>query len=139
MHAPFSHLATVLSPLTAIKLFHTAVWALLAGCIVALPIPALLRRFKCAWILTAIILAECAILALNRGRCPLTDLAAHYTPDRSPNFDIYLPTWLAAHNKAIFGALFVFNELIVSLCWCRHAPLASRGHVTGFTDRSRPQ
>jgi hypothetical protein len=24
-------------------------------------------------------------------------------PDRADNFDIYLPVWLARHNKVIFG------------------------------------
>ena len=42
----------------------------------------------------------------------MTDLAAKYTADRSPNFDIYMPNWLARHNKAIFGALFLVNEVI---------------------------
>jgi hypothetical protein len=99
--------------LTAIKLFHTAVWAVLAGCILALPITALLHRFDWAVILTAIILLECGVLAVNKGRCPLTDVAARFTDERADNFDIYLPNWLARHNKTIFGTLFLVNELIV--------------------------
>jgi hypothetical protein len=51
--------------LTAIKLMHTAVWAFLAGCIMALPITALLRRFDWVVILTAVILIECGVLALK--------------------------------------------------------------------------
>jgi hypothetical protein len=31
--------------------------------------------------------------------------------ERADNFDIYLPNWVARHNKAIFGTLFVLNEL----------------------------
>ena len=69
--------------LTAIKLFHTAVWAVLAGCILALPITALLHRFDWAVILTAIILLECGVLAVNKGRCPLTDVAARFTDERA--------------------------------------------------------
>ena len=42
----------------------------------------------------------------------MTDLAAKYTADRSPNFDIYMPNWLAVHNKTIFSALFLVNEAI---------------------------
>ena len=103
--------------LVAIKLLHTAVWALLAGCILALPVAGLMRRFDWAVILTAIILVECGVLALNRGRCPLTDVAARFTGERADNFDIYLPNWLARHNKAIFGTLFVVSLLIV--LWCR--------------------
>jgi hypothetical protein len=53
------------------------------------------------------------VLAINGGKCPLTDLAARYTTDRVHNFDIYLPNWLAQHNKIIFGALFVAGELVM--------------------------
>jgi len=102
--------------LIAIKLIHTVVWALLAGCILALPITGLRRRFDWTAILTAIILVEYGVLALNAGKCPLTDWAARFTNERAANFDIYLPNWLAQHNKAVFGTLFVVNELIV--LWC---------------------
>ena len=61
--------------------------------------------------------AECAILAVNRFRCPLTDLAGRYTEQRADNFDIYLPLWLARRNKLIFGALFGVGELLVLGLW----------------------
>jgi hypothetical protein len=59
---------------------------------------------------------------LNHGKCPLTDVAARYTKDRRDNFDIYLPNWLARHIKAIFGALFVLNEVIVLWFWMNTSP-----------------
>ena len=99
--------------LTAIKLLHTMIWAFLAGSILALPFLAAFRRFRWAATLSAVVLFECAVLAINDGRCPLTDLAAKYTADRAPNFDIYLPNWLAEHNKFIFGVLFVIGEVAV--------------------------
>jgi hypothetical protein len=108
-----------ISPLVAIKLLHTLVWAIMAGSILALPVTALLERFNAAIILTVIILAECGVLAFNEGRCPLTGLAARFTADRADNFDIYLPNWLARHNKLIFGTLFVVNELFVLWCWAK--------------------
>ena len=40
------------------------------------------------------------------------------TPEqRSANFDIYLPVWLARYNKAIFGTLFVVGGLFVLARW----------------------
>ena len=105
--------------LPAIKLLHTVIWALLAGCILALPILAVLRRFRWAAIITVVVLSECVTLAINGGRCPLTDFAARYTGDRTANFDIYLPIWLAEHNKFIFGTLFVLGEVVVVACWRR--------------------
>ena len=58
------------------------------------------------------VLLECVVLAVNHCRCPLTDVAARYTDDRAPNFDIYLPVWLARYNKQVFGTLFVAGLLV---------------------------
>lgn len=105
--------------LTIIKLVHTGIWAFLAGSILALPAAAVFRRFRWAAIITVIVLLECAVLVVNGGRCPLTDVAARYTVDRTPNFDIYLPSWLAEHNKAIFGILFVVGEFVLVARWLK--------------------
>ena len=105
--------------LTTIKLVHTLIWAVMAASILALPALALMRRFDWAAGLTALILLECGVLAANGGRCRLTDLAAKYTDERADNFDIYLPLWLARHNKVIFGTLFVLGLLVVLAEWFR--------------------
>jgi hypothetical protein len=105
--------------LTAIKVLHTLIWAFLAASIVALPVLGVLRRFRWAAILTGIVLLECGVLAVNGGRCPLSDMAARFTDDRSHNFDIYLPNWLAQRNQGIFGVLFVAGELVVLGCWLK--------------------
>ena len=85
--------------LTAVKVAHTIVWALFAGFIVAIPLVSWRGGHRLAAWLAAIILVEVIVLALNRWRCPLTSLAARYTDDRRHNFDIFLPEWLARHNK----------------------------------------
>jgi hypothetical protein len=103
--------------LTLIKMSHTIIWALFAGCIIALPLAGLRRRFDWAQGLTAVVLLECVVIVANRWRCALTGLAARFTEDRADNFDIYLPIWLARHNKTIFGSLFLVGEMIVLGCW----------------------
>ena len=105
-----------ISMLTAIKLLHTAIWAFFAGCILVLPVAGLVHRFDWAVILTVLVFLEGGVLALNKGRCPLTNWAGRFTDERGDNFDIFLPEWLARRNKAIFGTLFVVNELIVLCC-----------------------
>ena len=115
--------------LTAIKLLHTVVWAVLAGSIVFLPLAGVLRRFRWAAILTGLVLLECGVLAINRGRCPLSDLAARFTNSHADNFDIYLPNWLAHNNKIIFGILFIAGELVVLGCWLRERNTASSRSV----------
>jgi hypothetical protein len=103
--------------LIGIKLLHTAIWFFFAGCIVAIPFAGARSQFRWVAVLTGLVLVECAVIAANRGRCPLTDLAARYTAERADNFDIYLPLWLARRNKTIFGTLFVIGELFVLGRW----------------------
>ena len=67
-------------------------------------------RTKSSVILVGI---EVAVLLFNKWTCPLTPLAKKYTSNRNPNFDIYLPEWLAKHNKFIFGAIFVVGMGLV--------------------------
>ncbi len=103
--------------LRTIKLLHTAVWALFAGCIVAIPVVVWRDELRLAVTLSAIVTVEVIILAINRWKCPLTAVAARYTDERRPNFDIYLPEWLARFNKEIFGTLFGGGLLLVLARW----------------------
>lgn len=95
--------------LTAIRLIHTLVWSFFVAMIVAVPVAAWFQRFDLFALFSAIVLVEVIVLAVNRLRCPLTGVAARYTDDRRPNFDIYLPVWLAQYNKQVFGSLFVLG------------------------------
>lgn len=111
---------TSTAALRLVKGIHTLVWALFAGAIVALPVVAWRGRFDVALALVGLVLAEVLVLLVNGWRCPLTDVAARYTDDRLDNFDIYLPLWLARHNKTIFGALFVGGVLVTWVLWVSH-------------------
>ncbi len=105
--------------LRAVKLVHTVVWAFFAGSILAIPCLAWVGRLREAFILIGVVLVEVLVLVVNRWRCPLTGVAARYTQDRRDNFDIFLPEWLARHNKLIFGALYVAGALFTLARW-RH-------------------
>lgn len=105
--------------LFAIKAFHTVVWAVFAGCIVAIPFAVHLGRWREAAILIGIVFVEVLVILLNRGSCPLTPMAARHTPDRAPNFDIFLPVWLAHYNKAIFGSLYGCAVVYAAVSWVR--------------------
>ncbi len=115
MDAPRADPAT--AALRVVKVVHTLVWALFAGCIVALPIVAWRKHLDGALALIAIVGLEVLVLAANRLRCPLTDIAARYTQDRRDNFDIYLPLWVARYNKHIFGALYAAGVLYTAVVW----------------------
>jgi hypothetical protein len=103
--------------LIAVKVVHTVVWVFFVACILAVPITAGLHRFKLSVVFAGLVLMECLVLAVNRCRCPLTDVAVRYAPEDSPNFDIYLPRTVAKYNKQIFGTIFVLGGLFALAEW----------------------
>lgn len=102
---------TPATKLRAIKAVHTLVWAVFASSILAIPVLAFRGELALAWALVGFVFLEVAVLLANRMRCPLTDVASRYTAERQDNFDIYLPLWLARHNKTVFGGLYVAGIL----------------------------
>jgi hypothetical protein len=103
--------------LQAVKLAHTVVWVFFVVCILAIPVFAWRGRFGLAALFIGIVAVECLVIVFNDWRCPLTPIAARYTDDRRANFDIYLPEWLARHNKTIFGALYAAGVFFTLLRW----------------------
>jgi hypothetical protein len=103
-HSPPSN---AINSLRVVKVVHTAVWAFFASSILAIPAFAWADEYRYAGILIGIVLIEVAVLLANGWRCPLSAVAARFTDDRRDNFDIYLPAWLARHNKLLFGFLYV--------------------------------
>jgi len=69
-----------------------------------------------AWLL-ALVAAEVLVIVFNGMQYPLTPVAARFTTDRRENFDIFLPEWLAKHNKLIFGALYLLGVVISVVRW----------------------
>jgi hypothetical protein len=105
------------SRLVLVKALHTAIWALLAACVVAIPIAAWLGWFGAALGLIGVVAVEVAVLALNAWQCPLRGVAGRYTADRRDGFDIFLPPWLARNTMPIFGPLFAGGLLATGVLW----------------------
>jgi hypothetical protein len=103
--------------LTAVKVVHTAVWAFFAVCIFAIPVCAWRGQFRVTAMLIGIVFLEVLVLVANRWRCPLTNVAGRYTEDRRDNFDIYLPEWVARHNKTIFGTIYIAGIIATLVLW----------------------
>ena len=103
--------------LFAVKAIHTLFWAFFASCILAIPVLAWRGQFDSVLALAVIVLIEVVILLVNGWHCPFTAVAAHYTDDRSDNFDIFLPRYIARYNKLIFGWLFAAGLLLALLLW----------------------
>lgn len=103
--------------LRRVKLAHTVAWACFVTAILAVPLCGWARRYDWAAAFALLVFGEVLILVINDWRCPLTAVAARYTDDRRDNFDIYLPEWLARHNKTIFGWLFAGGLLFTLARW----------------------
>lgn len=103
--------------LRRVKILHTAIWVLFATCTAAIPLLASIGQDRAAIALIFVVLVEVLILIVNGGRCPLTAVAAQYTRDRRANFDIYLPEWLARHNKAVFGLMYLAGVAMTFWRW----------------------
>lgn len=103
--------------LRRVKILHTVIWALFATCTAAIPVLASIGQERAAIALIFVVLVEVLILIANGGRCPLTAVAAQYTRDQRANFDIYLPEWLARHNKTVFGLLYLAGVAMTFWRW----------------------
>ena len=102
-------------PLALVKTLHTVIWAFFATCILAIPVLVYTNRPAPALFLIGVVTIEVLVIVFNGWRCPLTNVAARYTSDRRDNFDIYLPLWLAKHNKTIFGTFYVLGVLYAAV------------------------
>jgi hypothetical protein len=103
---------------TFIKTIHTAIWAVMATAIFYIGYCVVVMKFGIAfYVALALVVGEILVILLNSWRCPLTSVAARYTEERSPNFDIFLPRVIAQFNKEIFSVilglillLYVYNS-----------------------------
>ena len=102
--------------LVLVKLLHTAIWLFYNLVIFYLLYAAFTGNIDIrVWLCIAMVLLEGAILVVFHWACPLTAIARRYTTANLANFDIYIPEWVARHNKQIYTSLFVSALLIMVL------------------------
>ncbi|MGB4957873.1 MAG: hypothetical protein WBO36_00275 [Saprospiraceae bacterium] len=102
--------------LVVIKVVHTIVWVFFVGFIFYILYSGITNQISSwTWIFIALIFAEGLVLMIFRMYCPLTIMARKYSDSDRDNFDIYLPNWLARHNKVIFTSIFLIGLAIVLL------------------------
>ena len=89
--------------LTLIKIIHTLIWLLFNFVIFYMLYAAVVNKLDVwLWIGYGIIFLEGITLVIFKSFCPVTVLARKYSNSTKDNFDIYLPNWLAKHNKLIY-------------------------------------
>ena len=110
--------------LIAIKLLHTAVWVFFNVVIFYLLYAVLTGSIdRWVWVGLGLVALEVMVLLLFRMACPLTVVARRYSASQAPNFDIYLPLWLARYNQQIFGTLYILGILYTLIAWLTQRPV----------------
>ena len=102
--------------LTAVKIVHTLIWLFFVAAIFHILYSGISNKINVyTWIAIGLIIAEGVVLVLFKMFCPLTLIARKYSNSEKDNFDIYLPNWLARHNKIIFTTIYLVGVIIVLL------------------------
>lgn len=94
--------------LKLIKIAHTAIWVFFNVVIFYMLYAVLVNKVDIwLWVGYGIIVLEGIVLLIFKMYCPLTVWARKYSDSTKDNFDIYLPNWLAKHNKLIYTLIMV--------------------------------
>lgn len=100
--------------LFAVKIAHTIIWLFFVVVIFYVLWSGISDSVTLyTWIGIGLILTEGIILLIFKMFCPLTIIARRYSDSEKDNFDIFLPNWLAKHNKVIFTSIFVLALFLV--------------------------
>lgn len=102
--------------LVLIKVVHTVIWVVLSTVIYYLLYAVMVDRIdRWFWWGLGLVGLEIVTLLVFRMSCPLTVVARRYSDSQRANFDIYLPEWLARHNKTIYSV--IMGMVLVGLVW----------------------
>ena len=94
--------------LLTIKLIHTLIWVIFVSVIFYIVYSGITDTVNTyTWAGIGLIIGEGLVLLLFKMSCPLTVVARKYSDSQKDNFDIFLPNWLAKHNKLIFTSIFI--------------------------------
>jgi len=92
--------------LVLIKIIHTIIWLFFNVVIFYMLYAVLVNKLDIwLWIGYGLFVLEGITLLLFKFFCPLTVMARKYSDSTKDNFDIYIPNWLAKHNKLIYTSI----------------------------------
>jgi hypothetical protein len=101
--------------LVILKTIHTLIWIFFNVVLGYMAYAVIINKIdKYVWIGIGLIVLEGIVLLIFGKMCPLTVLARKYSDSTRDNFDIYLPNWLARHNKLIYTTLFVLICILMA-------------------------
>lgn len=95
------------------KIIHTLIWFFYVFVIGYILYASICNKISIYLFLgIGFVILEGVILLIFKWKCPLTVISYQYSDNHEAGFDIFLPKWLAKHNKSIFGTLFAIGVLI---------------------------
>jgi len=102
--------------LLLIKLLHTVIWAFFVMAIFYIVYAGMFDKINIlTFIAIGLVVLEGIILLIFKWRCPLTVVGYKYSNTKEVGFDIFIPKWLAQHNKTIFTIIFGAGLILVVL------------------------
>jgi len=97
-----------------IKMLHTVVWLFFVCIIFYVVYCGIVGDInKYTWFAIGLVILEGVVLIIFKMFCPITIIARKYSDSTKDNFDIFLPEWLAKHNKTIFTTIFLISLILV--------------------------
>ena len=101
--------------LTIVKTVHTLIWVFFNAVIFYFLYAVIVNRIDIwVWLCIGIIFLEIIVLLIFKSVCPVTLIAKKYSDSQKDNFDIFLPNWLARHNKRIYSVI-VLSAVVILL------------------------
>jgi hypothetical protein len=98
-----------------IKLLHTLIWVFFVTIIFYILYSGISNKITVyTWIAIGLVILEGLVLLIFKMFCPLTVIARKYSDSEKDNFDIFLPNWLARHNKLIFTLIYLLGLITVA-------------------------
>jgi hypothetical protein len=99
---------TVKTKLVLVKTMHTGIWVFYNAVLLYMAWAVAVDKIdKWFWVCLGLIALECLVLLRFKQICPVTLIAKRYSDSTRHNFDIYLPEWLAQHNKTIYSIILI--------------------------------
>ena len=97
-----------------LKTLHTFIWAVFVLMIAYILYSGITDRVSWfTYVSIAAVIIEGIVLLIFKWKCPITVVARKYSDDHEDGFDIFLPRFIAKHNKTIFLTLYVIGVIIV--------------------------
>lgn len=102
--------------LLLVKLVHTLIWIFFVTLIFYILYCGWANHINSlTWMAIGFVFLEGAVLLVFKMFCPLTLVARKYSSSEKENFDIFLPVWVARHNKVIFTTIFLAGLIWVAI------------------------